>query len=279
VAVEFERGYLIIAQNTQDADYVSCARALARSLRWWMPDCRICLVTDADEQDPVFDLVKSFPYGDQDPNGTWRLSNDWQAFHASPFRQTIKLEADMIINGPIDHWWLWFEHRDVVVSRGIRNYLNDESDCRAYRRHWDDNDLPDLYNAVTYWRLSPTAAEFFQWVRHLFENWTTVRRTLKYCDSLPANTDMIYAIAAKCMGTERVTLPDPWPSMIHMKPAVNYLKTDARPWTDEFVYELVDGRLRINTVEQTWPVHYHDKTLSRELEEYYGCLLASRRPS
>jgi len=276
VAVEFERGYLIMAQNTDTTDYMVCARALAKSLRWWMPDCKICLVSDHQETDPVFDVVKPFPYGDQDPSGDWRLINDWQAFHASPFRQTMKLEADMIINGAIDHWWSWFEHRDVVVSQGMRNYLNDISDCRAYRRHWDDNMLPDLYNAMTYWRLSSTAAEFFQLVRQFFENWSTVRRTLKYCDSLPANTDMIYAMAAKYMGVERVTLPDPWPSMIHMKPAVNYLKTDSRLWTDEFVYELVDGRLRINTVEQTGPVHYYDKTLAKELEEYYGCLLAGR---
>jgi hypothetical protein len=276
VAVQFERGYLILAHNNGRDDYVACARALAKSLRWFMPDCKICLVTDAKETDPVFDIVKPFPYGDQDPTGTWKLANDWQAFYASPFRETIKLEADMIVTSDISHWWSWFEHRDVAISHGIRNYLNEPSDCRAYRRLFDDNDLPDVYNAITYWRLSRTAVEFFELVKQFFENWSTVRQTLKYCDSIPANTDMIYAIAAKCMGVERVTLPDAWPSMIHMKPAVNYLKTDARPWTDEFVWELSNGQLRINTVAQTWPVHYHEKTFAHELEKHYGQLLASR---
>ena len=276
MAVEFERGYLILAHNNERDDYVACARALAKSLRWWMPDCKICLVTDANETDPVFDIVKPFPYGDQDPTGTWKLANDWQAFHASPFRETIKLEADMVITGDISHWWSWFEHRDVVVSQGIRNYLNEPSKCRAYRRLFDDNDLPDVYNAITYWRLSRTASEFFQLVKQFFENWSSVRQTLKYCDSISANTDMIYAIAAKYMGVDRVTLPDAWPSMIHMKPAVNYLKTDARPWTDEFVWELVGGQFRINTVAQQWPVHYHEKTFAHELEKHYGQLLASR---
>jgi len=65
--------------------------------------------------------------------------------------------------------------------------------------------------------------------------------------------------------------------MIHMKPAVNYLKTDARPWTDEFVRELVNGQFRINTVAQQWPVHYHEKTFAHELENHYGQLLASRK--
>lgn len=274
--IEHERGYLIIASNNDRDDYLCCARALAKSLRYWMPECKICLVTDANENDPVFDMIKSFPFGDQDPGGEWKLSNDWQAFTASPFRQTIKIEADMIVNGTLEHWWTWFEHKDLVISRGIRNYLNQSSDCRAYRRHWDDNDLPDLYNAITYWRLSRTASEFFDLIRSFFENWTQVRKTLKYCDSMPANTDMIYAMVAKYLGVDRVTLPGDWPSMIHMKPAVNYLKTDTRPWTDEMVYELVDGRLRINTVEQWGVVHYHHKPLAKELEDYYGHLLASR---
>lgn len=271
MAVEFERGYLIIAQNTNATDYVACARALARSLRWFMPECRICLVSDSAETDPVFDIVKPLPYGDL--TGWF---NDWQAFAATPFRETIKLEADMIVTNDISHWWSWFEHRDVVISQGIRNYLNESSDCRAYRRLFDDNDLPDVYNAVTYWRLSRTASEFWQLVRTFFEQWPTVRQTLKYCDNVPANTDMIYAIVARYMGVDRVTLPDAWPAITHMKPAVNYLKTDARPWTDEFVWETVDGEFRINTVSQQDIVHYQEKHFAKYLEEHYGRLLASR---
>jgi hypothetical protein len=272
VAVEFERGYLIIAQNTDTTDYVACARALARSLRWYMPNCKICLVTDASETDPVFDIVRPLPFGD---HKGW--ANDWQVFSATPFRETIKLEADMIVTNDISHWWSWFEHRDVVISRGMRNYLNESSECRAYRRMFDDNDLPDVYNAITYWRLSRTAAEFWQLVRTFFEQWATVRQTLKYCDNVPANTDMIYAMAAKYMGTELVTLPSAWPTITHMKPAVNYLKTDARPWNDEFVWELVDGEFRINTVSQQDIVHYQEKEFAKPLEEHYGRLLASRR--
>lgn len=272
MAVEFERGYVVLANNTESTDYLTCARALAKNLRYWMPDCKICLITNDAETDTVFDIIKPLPFGDR---GGW--ANDWQVFAATPFRETIKLEADMIVNSDISHWWNWFEHRDIVISRGMRNYLNDISDCRAYRRLFDDNNLPDVYNAITYWRLSRTAAEFFQLVQNFFENWNEVRRALKYCDNVPPNTDMIYAMVAQYMGVERVTLPDSWPSIIHMKSAINYLKTDAIAWTDEFVYELVDGRLRINTVEQHGCVHYHHKTMANELEEYYGCLLASRQ--
>ena len=276
MAVEFERGYLILAYESEPNTYTRCARALAKSLRYHMPNCKICLVTNASETDSVFDIVKPFPFPDQSPNTTWKLANDWQAYHATPFRETIKLEADMIINNDIDHWWSWFEHRDVVISKGMRNYLNNESNTRVYRRAFDDNELPDVYNAITYWRLSKTAVEFWQLVRTLFDSWSTVKTALKYCDTVDANTDMVYAIAAKMMGEERVTLPGNWPNMIHMKSAVNHIKNPNNTWDKELVWELVDGYVRVNTVAQTWPWHYHHKEFAKELEEYYGQLLASR---
>ena len=65
-------------------------------------------------------------------------------------------------------------------------------------------------------------------------------------------------------------------AITHMKPAVNFLKTDARPWTSEFVWELDNGHLRINTVEQHDAVHYHEKIFAKELEKHYDKLLASR---
>jgi hypothetical protein len=46
-------------------------------------------------------------------------------FAVSPYRQTIKLEADMIAAGPIDHWWTLFELRDVVISQGARTFYDE----------------------------------------------------------------------------------------------------------------------------------------------------------
>ena len=98
-----EQGYLIVAQNTKDVDYVDCARTLVKTIRYWHPDAQICLLTNEDvEPDVLFDYVHKFPFplNEQNP-----YANDWQVFQATPFRETIKLEADMIITSPIDHWW------------------------------------------------------------------------------------------------------------------------------------------------------------------------------
>jgi hypothetical protein len=148
--VQAERGYLIVAVNTDSIDYVACARRLNASLKHWHPAAQTCLLTDQPQDLPEFDHVITLPYGDQASDQPWKLSNDWQAFHASPFIQTIKLEADMMITRPIDHWWAMLQHRDVDVSTGARNYYGQVTDNRAYRKIIDANNLPDVYNAITF---------------------------------------------------------------------------------------------------------------------------------
>jgi hypothetical protein len=250
-----ERGYLIPAIDTESTDYLSCAIQLAKSIRQWHPDANISVLTDSCCNNPVFDHVIPLPYGNQ--NG---FANDWQCFHASPYRQTIKLEADMVCASTIDHWWPIFEHRDLVISQGCRDYYNRPATNRYYRKLFDDNNLPDVYNAITYWRLSNTAREFFKLTRHIFENWGQFKTLLKFSDE-QATTDVVYAVAAVIMGVEQVTLPKGYgPTIVHMKRHVIGTKSDN--WTRELVWDNTNPGLRINTVAQHGLVHYHKKQWS-----------------
>lgn len=266
--IEHERGYLILAQNNDDVDYVGCARALANNIRCVEPQAKICLLTDIAIQDPAFDLVRTFPYGDQSKDDQWKLHNDWQCFYASPFRQTIKLEADLLLPRSISHWFDICQHRDVVVTLGGRDYRNKPSTSRHYRRVFDANNLPDTYNAITYWRLSPLAKTFFDTVRDIFQNWDPVMQTLRYGKDQPLNTDLAYAIAVQLLGLDQCTLPGSVPSLIHMKSRFNDLQTE--DWTRELIWEFTDSGFRINTIDQMWPVHYHVKSFAKHMEEYYG---------
>jgi hypothetical protein len=181
-------------------------------------------------------------------------ANDAAVFQLTPFRETIKLEADMLIASPVSHWWQLFRHRDVVISTGCRNWRGDVSTVRQYRRVFDQNHLPDVYNAVTYWRLSDTAKEFFDLVRDIFANWEHVRTLIKFAPAV-ADTDLVYAMAAQIMGEHRVTMPFvTYPQIVHMK-AHHAGTTDQ--WTRELTWE--HDPLRINTVAQWGAFHYHIK--------------------
>lgn len=234
--ITHERGYLIPAVGKQ---YVECAHRLKDSILHFHPHANITIAT-----------VDMLPHGDQ---GGW--NNDWQMFYVSPYRQTIKLEADMLCTSPFDHWWTVFETRDVVISRGARDFYGNPARSRAYRKIFDINNLPDVYNAITYWRLSTTAKDFFQLVRNIFQNWHEYKKLLKFPDD-EASTDLVYAMAAQIVGEEQVTLPAGLgPTVVHMKQHINYLQ--GSDWTKELIWE--HNPLRINTVAQHGMFHYYIK--------------------
>ena len=240
-----ERGYIIPAFGDI---YVDCARELEKSIIRHHPTAQVKIIT-----------VEDLPQGDL---GGFR--NDAQLFRISPFRQTIKLEADMIASTSIDHWWSLFEHRDVVVSQGARNFYDQTATSRYYRKIFDDNDLPDVYNAVTYWRLSKFAQEFFQLVGQIFEHWSDFKTLLKFPDEEPT-TDVVYALAAKILGPELCTLP--WgygPQIVHMKQ--HMIGTLTQDWTKELVWEYADT-LRIQTVAQWGLVHYYIKDWVNDIKQ------------
>lgn len=241
LAITHERGYVIPAWNTDSVDYESCAHKLADSIREWHPDANITILTNHD-----------LPEG-----AAGGFANDWYVFRSSPYRQTIKLEADMWCAGPFDHWWTLFEHRDVVISQGARDFYDQSCESRFYRKVLDENNLPDVYNAITYWRVSETATEFFRWVRRIFNHWDQFRTLLRFPEDTPS-TDVVYAMAADIVGRDLVTLPPGvGPQIVHMKR--HMIPIVSEDWTQELVWEFTQPGLRVNTVAQWGMVHYHVK--------------------
>jgi hypothetical protein len=243
-----EQGYVIVAVNTEHTDYVDCARRLSLSLKQHDPAARVCVITDQEIADPTFDHVRLLV-----PDAANPFANDAQIFRLTPFRETIKLEADMLIASSISHYWTGFRNRDVVISTGCRTWQDQVSTARHYRKLFDDNHLPDVYNALTYWRLSSTAQEFFGLVRNIFAHWDQFRTLIKFSPDQP-DTDLVYAMAAQIMGPERVTLPGS-PTIVHMKR--HHAATQTSNWTQELVWET--NPLRIQTLAQWGVFHYHEK--------------------
>ena len=251
---------MIVATNTRNTDYVNCSETLAKTIKYWHPNARICLLTNEQVvPGSLFDHVREFPFPINESNP---YANDWQVFHATPFRETIKLEADMLITSPIDHWWNLLRHRDVVVSTGCRDWKDRRASARHYRQVFDANNLPDVYNAITYWRLSQTAKDFFDTVRNIFENWPHYRSMLKFPEEAPS-TDVVYAIAATIVGPELCTLPfASYPTIVHMKRHIMAAKREN--WIEEMLWEYKDYMLRINTVGQRGAFHYNVKDWRHE---------------
>lgn len=272
-----DKGILCMAQNNQFVNYARLAYLQRLSLKLVYPDIPYAIVTDqasidslSNKQQAAFDhvIILDCDWADDQ---IWKQRNDWQLFHLSPFRETIKVEADLLFTRSFDHWWPALRHRDLVLATGCKNFKGELATSRAYRKIFDANFLPDTYSGLMYWRYSKLAADFFSYCQQIYSQWNEVKSSLLYCDD-PGSNDLVFSLAARIIGEDLVTLPALDFRFVHMKSAINNTN---KIWTEEFNIELNPPSLRLNTVEQYYPFHYHEKDWVTDsiIERYEKCLL------
>lgn len=260
-----QQGFLTIAQNSGNTDYLTLAYVQAMSIKLTMPGSKCAVLVDAETMNSVtpkhHKVFDNIIYMEQDyaKDEGWKLSNEWQVFQYTPFKETIKLESDILFTRDIRHWVRAFRFQDVVLSTGCKDYQGNISTSREYRKLFDDNDLPDTYSGLMYFRYSRFAAEFFDLAKQIFLNWEYIKNNiLNNCrDDFPT-TDVVYAITAKILGVEKCTLPSMnWINFVHMKPAINDWSN--KPWHEMVLSEVELPMIRIANTNQYHPFHYHEK--------------------
>jgi hypothetical protein len=273
-----QQGFLTFAQNTSTVDYLRLAYLQAMNVKAIHSGAKYAVIVDkntnnsvTDKHRQVFDYIIELQ---EDFNGNttnWGFANEWQVFWHTPFKETIKLESDLLFTRSIDHWWDIFRLKDIVLSTGCKNYKSEKSTVRKYRQLFDDNNLPDVYNGLMYFRYSKTAADFFALAKRLSLNWKEIRdQILKNCREESPSTDVLYAVVAETIGRELCTIPSAdFINFVHMKPGIQGLD-DNRSWFDSILSERDGDMIRINNLNQYYPVHYFDKNYAtEELITYY----------
>lgn len=271
-----QQGFLTIAQNNLTTDYLRQAYAQALSIKITMPGSKYAVIVDkethslvTEQHRQVFDYLIELPYDDSQ-DLEWKLANEWQSCQLSPFKETIKLESDILFTRSIEHWWTMFRLKNLVLGLGCKDFRGNDAASRAYRQVFDDNMLPDVYTGLMYFRYTKESYTFFNTVRTIFRHWDTVSSMLKnYRDTQPT-TDLVFAIAAKYVGVETCTLPScDFINFTHMKNAINNW-TETTPWPELVLTETDVPMIRVNNTNQYHPVHYQDKSwLSDELITRY----------
>jgi hypothetical protein len=250
-------GYVTIAQNTDECDYVRMAYLQALSIKLSMPGSRYAVITNdtvPDEYLEVFDYVIPLV----NPN-SWAQANEWQVFGLTPFKETIKLEADLVFTRDCSHWLDLMRLKEVVLSTHCKDIFGHTVKKSAHRKLFTDNNLPDVYNGLMYFRYSQIATNFFKTAEMLFANWEAVKQSLKGCDDELPTTDVIYAVTALLVGVENVTIASTnFINFVHLKNTINkWPESDS--WPNMVLTEINAPMVRINNLNQYYPVHYHDK--------------------
>ena len=266
-----QQGFLTLAINSSEVNYLELAYLQALNVKATQTHNSYAVIVDRlteelieERHRRVFDYIIPVNYDTVNP-----FSIEVSVFNSTPFKETIKLESDLLFTRTIDHWWTAFRLKDVCLSTGALTYLSLPGTVRKYRQLFDDNNLPDVYNGLMYFRYSQTAADFFRAAAMIFDHWDEVVCNFKQMDQEPT-TDVVYAIATLMIGKEAVTMPSmDFLNFVHMKPGFNGW-SDARSWLETVMHERDGDVIRINNTNQYQPVHYYDKTYAtRELIEYY----------
>lgn len=262
---------MTVACNTDQTDYLQLAYAQAVNIKQTQYHNQYAVVVDkntlekvTDQHRKVFDYVIEAPDHAFGPYGAEAF-----LFDLTPFKETIKLESDLVFTRSIDHWLTAFRLRDMVLSTGCRNYWQEISSIRKYRKVFDDNQLPDVYNGLMYFRFTKTARDFFDTAKQIYSAWDTVVDTLKNCRETVPSTDLVFALAARIIGEELCTLPSAdFVNFTHMKPAINEFD-EGLTFDEVFVTEFDGSMIRINNLNQLHPVHYYNKNFVNQLIGHY----------
>lgn len=264
-------GFLTVACNTEQTDYLQLAYVQALNVKQTQKNNQFAVVVDkttlqkvTDQHKKTFDYIIEAPDHSFGPYGAEAF-----LFELTPFKETIKLESDLIFTRSIDHWIHTFRLRDVMLSTGCRDYKQQIAVSRRYRKAFDDNNLPDVYNGLMYFRFTKTARDFFDTAKKIYSEWDSIVNTLKNCREKVPSTDVVFALAARIVGEELCTLPSAdFVNFVHMKPAINGFNEELA-FDEVFVTEIEHNMIRINNINQLHPLHYHNKNFVKQIAEHY----------
>ena len=263
------KGFCTVACNTNDINYLEHAYHLAVSIKDTQSVKEMSVVVNTATQQQfeekhrqIFDHVITVPADIAEKKDFISEIAVWQ----SPYKQTIKVEADMIMTANLDHWWPILDQKDVVLTSQVETYWGETIQDRSQRQLFDINNLPDVYSGLYYFRRTLDAKKFFVIVAEIFHNWPWFRdHYLKNCRYEHPVTDEVFAIAAKIFGVEKCTLLGPVPSFVHMKNELQKIAS-AGPWFEAVQYEK-NEYVNIGFFRQHLPLHYHNKKFIEVLND------------
>jgi hypothetical protein len=272
------KGIVVLAQNNATNNYVEQAALLAMSLHTYN-DVPISLITNDQvpkEYVSLFDKIIPIPFGDSAKVSDWKIENRWKIYHASPYDETIVMDTDMLVLQNIDVWWDFLSNYEVFYTSNVLTYKGETANTSYYRKTFIDNELPNLFCGLHYFKKSDFAQQFYTWLELVVNNWETFYEQQLLASSRPKHVsmDVCTAIVTKILDCESVITNKvaKFPSFTHMKPYCQGWHTVQTSWQDQIgVYISKDGSTKLGNYAQTGILHYTEKDFvekSTALERY-----------
>ena len=273
------KGHVFLAQNS-DVDYVTQAYALALSIKHNnIINNQTCLITNntvPQEYRHAFDHVVDIPWKDSAKDSKWKIENRWKIINASPFKESLVYDTDMLLLSSNDHWWNFLKNTDVSLTSSVVDYRGRIINNDFYRKTFTANNLPNVYVGVHYFKKNKRAFEFYKWLEVITKNYEDF-----YDKFLPnhkqrfCSMDVNAALAVTFMQAEGEFLNSPI-TFTHMKPAIQGWQIAPSNWKNVIgSYFNKDNSLIVGNFLQLGVFHYtEDMFLTKDiieiLENNYG---------
>lgn len=211
------RGYLIFAHNNE-IDYTEIALLNALMIRRHSGVRNVTLVTDQLSLDaarekhgrlfnlafqhivirPVPDTRQTRPFSD----GTtvkklkWHNGSRATAYEISPYRETILLDADYLIqDGVLDH--AWGSYDDFLMNRHVTTLTGAPPAPQEVRL--EPYGVPLYWATCVFFRKGETAQRMFEMVEHVRDHYDYYQHLYRFPGGLFRN-DYAFSIAAHLIG-------------------------------------------------------------------------------
>lgn len=282
MGVKVSKGFIVLAQNTEFVDYVKQAYALALSIKGTQQTVtNISIITNdaiPDEYKHVFDQIIEIPWGDLAKNPNWKIENRWKLYHASPYDETIVLDTDMLFIDDISLWWDYCSNSDLKFCSKIKNYKDEiVKHDTFHRKAFINNNLPNPYVALYYFKKSNLAHEFFKVLEFVVKNWEHCYKLFTPKTPQPwLSIDVATAIAISIMGIEDQVIDEICPlEFVHMKPAIQNWSPIPSTWQNIVSFNFNNGKIIVGNHRQNYLFHYVEKdflneSMLRKIEVAYG---------
>lgn len=272
MGVWVSKGFLVIAQNNDTTDYVTQAYMLALSIKYSQKTVKnISLITNnnvPEKYKSVFDEIIAIPFNDDAANSNWKVENRWKLYYASPYYETIVLDTDMLLLEDISVWWNHCSMYDIKFCSKIKNYKLDVVEIdTAHRKTFIENQLPNVYFALHYFKKSELAENFYKVLEFVVNNWElcwTEFAPKEYQNWL--SIDLAAAIAIEITGINSLAYDKHCPlEFIHMKVPIQGWPRLSTSWRDNVFWNLDNsGKLVVGNIIQGKLFHYVEKDFASQ---------------
>lgn len=262
--VTVSKGYVVLAQNTVDVDYVKQAYVLALSIHATQSETAVTIITNDNvpiEYQAVFDQIIPIPWIDNATESRYAAEHRWKIYHVTPYDETIVLDTDMLMLEDINDWWWYCQDHDLLFCNQVLNYKGEIINDSTYRKTFVANSLPSPYFALHYFKKSEQAEYFYKVLEFVVNNWEWCYGKLAkefYQNWL--SMDLASAIALEMCGyNDRADICSPL-RFVHMKPGVQGWHPIPEKWQNTIPYIFTkSGELTIGNIKQPYLFHYVEK--------------------